>query len=232
MKNYFDWLFEDTWLQTNPIFSWKKELREPQFEQLFMGNEPKIIHVQSSGWLAENKIACLRQSRFKSSIIDIATVMIYPTANPDLLPVFAAEWVAIQDRIHIIVLDTELLTGISNFPMQSFQDLKETWSAKFPNNENKPDWFKEIESPWSVFSSASVDKIHELRTMFNQYLTLTCTDCFLANKDYCMSGNDHKVVADYKIHHAINSPARRIIQPEFSEWLEEFLTLNHFGIIH
>lgn len=229
MQDHFGWLIEDTLKQTQSVFFWEKDKREKQFCSKKINTGPKEIEVTSDGWTAAEGKATLRYARFQSGIIDIATIMIYPTASPELLPVFAAEWVAVMGNIHVVVLDVMDLK--ENRPLASILPLKKKWERTFPNNKERPEWFNEIASPQHIFSKCSLSSLHELRTMFNEYLLTTVDQIYTKNLSVSKGGIDHACVRSYKMHHEINSPARTIVKDNNKAWLDEYLKNYHFGIV-
>lgn len=228
MKDYFSWTLDEVLQHTAPIFNWTEEERPKEFKQNILNPGAKEINVSSSGWVGNPNKATLKYSRFQSAIIDICTVMIYPTASPDKLPVFACEWVAVMDNIHVIVLDVSYLHD--NKVIEDLVTINSKWQHSFPNNDEYPLWFSEIASPQHIFSKGNISDLHELKSMFIDYLNYTTELIYKSKIDYAQAGSDHQLVQQYKIHHAHNSPARTIIKKENAGWLNTFLNNYHFGI--
>ena len=230
MKNNFDWTLKDAFQQSNTLFHWKKEDRPPIYENHTLLNNGKQILVTSSGYSDAGNKATLRYSRTQSAVLDIATVMIYPTADTVVMPIFVAEWVSVQDNIHVIVLDVEWLEKsieAEDFYAQN-KNLVTQWENSFPPKKEKPDWFIEIASEMAIFSEAGIEKKGLLQKMFNEYLNAHLK---YVEKKYTQLkfGPDNKLVQAYKQHHFIHSPARTIIKGEHEAWLNTFLKDYHFA---
>ncbi len=231
MKNHFDWLLEDTLEKSTDLFQWKEISRPTVYASTILNPQKKPLYVSGKSWEAIPKKATMRYARFQSSVVDIATIMIYPTHSILQMPVFAAEWVAIADSIHVIVLDIEPLTTnniYSDNTLQKLQQLKTKWGLIFPVQKQMPEWFNEIASPFAIFSSSTTANITNLRKMYNDYLLVTISHIH-QNWQEIESGDDHPKVQHYKLHHNQNSPARTIIKNENEPWLETFLSKYHFA---
>jgi len=162
--------------------------------------------------------------------LNIATVMIYPTVNSLKMPVFACEWVLVQDKIHVIVLDIEWLQQSDEAPLL-YQQLKadyEKWVAVFPPKKEWPAWFSEIASEVALFSEAAVSQMPLLQKSFNAYLNKWTAYCTLHTQEF-LQGKDNEKVKEYKHHHYLNSPARTIIKGDNEAWLNTFLKDYHFA---
>ncbi|UTW64540.1 hypothetical protein KFE98_10490 [bacterium SCSIO 12741] len=228
MKNHFNWALEDTMSHTSLLFDWEPEMRPGEYSFQLLNPGPKEIQVESQGWLSAKGKASLKYARFRSAIIDIATIMIYPTASPEQLPVFASEWVCVMNNLHVIVMDVSYLTD--NRAVADLVHLRQSWAPQFPEQKSYPEWFSEIASPQSVFSKATLEAMDEVRAMYNDFLTYTTNQIYTPNYPLAHSGIDHDLVREYKSHHATHSPARSIVKDENREWLELFLKDYHFGI--
>lgn len=232
MLDSVKWTLDD-FVQSLEPFGLVRETRPRKFEQQQIAVGRKNFSLHSAGWLAAEGRLCARYARIQGAAMDIATVMAYPTASPDHLPVFAAEWVVFGDRVHALILDVEvcgdqpeLLARLQS----SFSGIGKYWQTRFPENRDRPAWFSEIAMPWALYGSCSVSRLDELRVAFNQYLALTI-DGFYANAmDLARPGQDAASVKAYKHHHYINSPGHRLLgvklgQQETDQLLKDW----HFG---
>lgn len=230
MKNNFDWTFQDAFEKTNTLFNWIKEDRPAEFEKKTLLNNGKEILISSSGFEAQNKTATFRYARTQSAVVDIATVIIYPTADTKQLPVFACEWVLIQNNIHVIALDIVWLehNNSANKFYSQLAQVHSHWAPIFPEKKEIPQWFKEIASEVAVFSEAGISQIAQLQQFFNQYL-----DKWMEWAEQLYSqllpGPDNELVKKFKHHHYTNSPAKTIIKGDNEAWLNTFLKEYHFA---
>ena len=103
--------------------------------------------------------------------------MIYPTASPDVFPVFAAEWVVFGDRVHALILDVEVCgeqPALVSDLSAEFASLGNAWREQFPENRERPDWFQSIAMPWVLYGCCEADRIPGIRRAFNEYLRVRC----------------------------------------------------------
>lgn len=227
MLDSLSWVLAETFESTDSTFNWIKDQRPKHFEKNVIGTNRKI-NLESYGYTSAKQEATLKYARFWNEKIDIATVMIYPTQNHDLIPVFAAEWVIVGDKFHVIVQDIEYLgrqdhiTTFPNFPSK--------WKKEFENHKEIPEWFDEIASPLAIFSNAKRNEMDTVHAMFQDYLNFTLKHCYSPVQKLLQSGGDSQAVIDYKKHHNINSPARQFFSSNDSVWLNQFLDDYHFGI--
>ncbi|MEN1728875.1 MAG: hypothetical protein AAGJ52_10600 [Pseudomonadota bacterium] len=213
-----------------------EETRPIEFRKHAVSIGKKTCAIDSSGWIVANGKACARYARITGPAMDIATVMLYPTQSPELLPVFAAEWVVFGDKIHTLVLDVEVC---GNQP-ELFEHLRATfahahrhWVQQFPLNRDKPEWFADIETPWALFGQAGGESMAALRSAFRNYLDLTIDQVYRRNLPVAGSGPDRVEVKAYKDHHYINSPGHRILGVRFGEHHTDKLLKDwHFGPSH
>lgn len=230
VKNNFDWTFTDAFEKTNPLFNWIKQERPASFEKNTLHNNGKEICINSQGFVSKNNTATLRYSRIQSTVLDIATVVIYPTVSTVKLPVFLAEWVLVQDKIHVIALDIEWVQDSpysTSFYLPQ-QPMVRQWKEIFPDKKEKPQWFTEISSEMAIFSEAGIAEITQLQQLFNAYLT-TWMELATQQSSELLPGADNDFVKSYKHHHYIHSPARTVIKGEHEAWLTTFLKEYHFA---
>lgn len=230
MKNVFDWTFQDAFTATNPLFKWVKQERPSQYEKNILASNGKEVHINSLGFVSENNTATFRYSRIQSEVVDIATVVIYPTCDSIKLPVFLSEWVLVQDKIHVIALDIEWVEN-SPYPAlfyPQYQKFFQRWQQVFPEKKEKPQWFTEICSEAAIFSGSGITQAMQLQQLFNAYLERWMN---WAEQHYpeLLAGDDNDFVKNYKHHHYIHSPARTIIKGEHGAWLDIFLKDYHFA---
>jgi hypothetical protein len=234
MKDVFGWTLPDLLEFSAPYLAWHEDTRPAAYKHKILNPGPKEIQVNSQGWTEKRQRCTMRYARFQSQQMDIATALLFPTASPEVLPVFVAEWVAIADRIHVIVLDAELISpapALHALLHKEFIALQKKWQAVFTSNKDKPAWFSEIESPWAMYASAPLSSACQLREMYREYAHTFIKQIWVPLLPEAKSGPDHKAVAQYKDHHQLNSPARTIVKGENAAWLDTFLTDYHFGIL-
>lgn len=174
-----------------------------------------------------------RYARIQGQAMDIATVMVYPTASPEIIPVFAAEWVVFGDRVHALILDVEICgdhPALLARMEQAFDSLGKTWQTQFPENRERPEWFCEIAMPWALYGSCGVNQLEQLRKAFNDYLDRTISLFYLPASDQACPGPDAPSVASYKHHHYVNSPGHRLLGVKFGQKkTDQLLKDFHFG---
>lgn len=210
-----------------------RESRPSEFRINEFGKGAKRTRVESDGWVDEFGLLNVKYSRIQSAIADIATIMIYPTASPAELPIFAAEWVVIGGKCHALILDVEtagnqphLLTQMSD----SFADLGKKWRSTIPENRDRPEWFNDIATPWAVYGTASLDVLPDVKQAFSEYLETTVNDFYIPHRNSAKAGPDHPDVAAYKKHHFEHSPGRPLLKAKGGEvWTDTFLADWHFG---
>jgi hypothetical protein len=189
--------------------------------------------IASTGWDVAEGRACARSARIVGPAMDISTVMLYPTRSPDRLPVFAAEWVVFGPRIHTLVLDVEVCgeqPSLFEDCRAAFSRVHRVWKDEFPVNRDKPDWFKEIETPWALYGEADIKQMERLRQAFAHYLDVTMDSFYSPRLDESEAGDDHAAVQAYKHHHYVNSPGHRILGVKFGEQHTDRLLKDwHFG---
>lgn len=214
-------------------FRFDREPRPIEFRRREFGQGAQKTRVESDGWVDDDGLLNVKYSRIQSAIADIATVMIYPTASPADLPIFAAEWVVIGGKCHALILDVEtagnqppLLAQMEN----SFTKLGSKWRSTIPENRDRPEWFNEIATPWAVYGTATLDALDDVKQAFTEYLETTVKDFYLPRRKTAKSGPDHPAVTAYKEHHFENSPGRPLLKAKGgAEWTDTFLADWHFG---
>ncbi len=234
MKDVFGWTLPDLLHHTTPYLHWLEDNRPADYTHKLLNPGQKEVQVHSGGWTEKQQRCTMRYSRFQSQVMDIATALLFPTASPELMPVFVAEWVAIADYIHVLVLDVELLSpnpALEALLQKEFAPLQQKWQPCFAKAKEKPAWFKEIESPRAIYASAPLEATGLIQKMFDEYLFTFVQKIWSPFLYKAGSGPDHSLVACYKDHHQLNSPARTVVKGENANWLDIFLTQYHFGIL-
>jgi hypothetical protein len=192
------------------------------------------FRLESAGWRGANQKLCVRYTRVCSVKVDIATLMIYPTAGAHLLPIFGAEWVVVGSQCSRLVLDVEPAASylpVADRLADRFAELGQRWQAVFPTDPNMAGWFAEIAQPWALHSACGLDQLSLLRQAYNEYL-----QAYIAQVNavlpYSPGGSDAPEVAAYKQHHAEHSPGQPLMARVFGpEWTATFLREAHFGVI-
>lgn len=212
------------------------EARPAEFRSRVFGEGPKMTKVESEGWVEEHGRLNAKFSRIQSAIADIATIMIYPTASPEILPIFAAEWVVIGEKCHALILDVETAGNQPNLRSkmeETYLHLGEKWRKIIPENRDRPEWFNEIATPWAVYGSAPLKILPDVEKAFSEYLQSTVRDYYLPYLDTAAAGPDHPDVKAYKQHHFENSPGRPLLKAKAgASWTDDFLANWHFGPAH
>lgn len=210
-----------------------EEDRPQEFKQYCATVGKRAYEISSAGWSVAGGKACARSARITGPAMDIATVMLYPTQSPEILPVFAAEWVVFGNSIHTLVLDVEVCGAHAELIDAAglvLTNAHRRWVRHFPLNRDKPRWFEDIETPWAIFGQAEGEKMSLLRSAFLEYLDLTIEELYARRIDSAVAGADHSDVQDYKHHHYINSPGHRILGVKFGEVHTDRLLKDwHFG---
>ncbi|NKI36357.1 hypothetical protein HFP89_14395 [Wenzhouxiangella sp. XN79A] len=231
-SDYVAWTRSD-FLGQMSEFDLEDETRPARFrhQQLAIGS--KHFEIESEGWRIAGDRLCGRYARIRGAAMDIATVMVYPTASPEVFPVFAAEWVVFGDRVHALILDVEVCgrqPALVDRLDREFGALGEYWRARFPENRERPAWFEEIAMPWVLYGSCEVSRLSELRQAFNDYLATTIRSFWNPSLSAGRSGSDHEDVERYKFHHYENSPGHRLLGVKMGQKAaDELLKDWHFG---
>ncbi len=231
MKDHLTWLLPMVFYHTDPYFTWKKEDRVVEFEEKKLKGNSKEILVSSSGWRATNNSAVMRYARFQSSVMDIATLLILPTANPEQFPIFVFECVIIMDKVHVLVIDTEHTVPL-NKPIQhsGIPSIFKTYNTLFKQTiHEKSAWFNQVASPYVIHCEAQIEQLFLIEHTAIDYIKQLGEDYYVHNTP--CSFKDHPEIKTYKEHHITYAPARKIVAQEEQDWLDEFLTHHHFKIL-
>ncbi|HNB70419.1 MAG TPA: hypothetical protein PLB18_24725 [Acidobacteriota bacterium] len=232
LKDAVGWTLHDAIELISPL-GMSQEARPKTFRHAIFGESAKMLQVTSDGWILAGGRLNLKYSRIQSIVADVATLMVYPTASPELLPIFASEWVVVGERAHVLVLDVEFAGQQPHLKAQLtpvFQPLAERFGPRFEAIAERPGWFQEIAEPWAIFASGFVSVLVDVREAFNTYLQATIQSAYLPNLSQAKAGEDHPDVIHYKHHHYIHSPGIPMIQPKAGEaWTHEFMRDWHFG---
>jgi hypothetical protein len=210
-----------------------REARPEKFRFRVFGAGDKALHVTSDGWAAAGGKLCLKYSRIQSKVADIATLMIYPTASPERLPIFAAEWVVIGERAHALALDVEIAGDrpeLQDAMRPIFMPLFERHAERVTLGAELPQWFLEIKREWAIFASDDISALAAIRAAYADYLSATVASFYAPALPEARSGDDHPSVTHYKRHHAVNSPGFALLASKAGDvWTREFLDAWHFG---
>jgi hypothetical protein len=231
-------------LEFRDLLGWTREDALPRLAEWHLQAEPRpeehtqretiYFRLESAGWRAARGKLCVRYTRVCSGKVDIATLMIYPTAGAALLPIFGAEWVVVGPNCSRLVLDVEPAAEylpVAHRLAGRFAELGQRWQGVFPTDPNMAGWFAEIAQPWALHSSCSLDQLPLLREAYGEYLE-AYIDQVNAMLPHSPSGPDAPEVAAYKQHHAEHSPGQPLMARVFGpEWTQTFLREAHFGVI-
>ncbi|MGQ9897553.1 MAG: hypothetical protein ACUVR8_08385 [Acidobacteriota bacterium] len=219
-----------TWLGN---LTWQHEARPTAFRQAAFGTGTKRLCVTADGWhLADGRL-CARYARIQTALADVATLMIYPTASPDRLPVFACEWVILGDRAHVLVLDVECIGEADQLRERvraALMPLHACYAAALPAPDELPSWFVEIKEAWALFTSGELARLSAMKQAFEAYLHVTAETLYRPALAGAQAGPEHPAVSAYKQHHAAHSPGYALLAPKAGEaWARAFLWEWHFG---
>lgn len=231
-KNLVGWTYPDA-LALLAEFDPVPEARPEHFRSAEFGEGAKRLRVTADGQRLAGGKLCLRSARIQTVAADVATVMVYPTADPARLPIFACEWVVVGERAHVLVLDVEFAgeaSGLRGRLRPALMPLQEQFSPMFPLNRDLPEWFTEIREDWALYSSGDLGSLNRIREAATAYLKAAIEVAYRPNLPAALAGPDHPDVTAYKHHHAVNSPGFALMAPRAGEeWTSEFLTRWHFG---
>lgn len=223
--------FDLAWEQL-AVFQWDREPRPDRFRQREVMDGKKSFLITSDGWTEKKRRLNLRWTRIQGQALDIATLMCYPTNRPDLLPVYAFEWVVVGGRGHAMVCDVETCGEQSRLAEEldrDFQQLGEKWAKVFQPQE-KPEWFQEICRPHAQFFATDLDGLTRAFEMQRDYLATTLSHYYTQKGKDISGGPDHEDTLHYKRHHSAHSPGKKLLLktlgPEDSRL---FLDHFHFG---
>lgn len=191
------------------------------------------MRVVADGWLIADGKLCARYARIQTAAADVATLMVYPTASPATLPVFACEWVTFGARAHVLVLDVECVgaaDALRDRAREILQPLHERHLAALPPSPDAPAWFNEIRETWALLTGGDLSLLTAMRRAFQDYLAATAATLYRPWLAAARSGPDHPAVTAYKQHHAAHSPGYAILTPRAgADWTDAFLREWHFG---
>ena len=196
-------------------------------------NSGRRTWLEADGWLVANGRLNVKYARVRSAGFDVATLMVYPTASPDRLPIFASEWVVVGAQCHVVVLDVE---SAADFPdlkadlKADFAELGSRWQAAFPPSPDAPAWFREIRREWALFSRCPATELERVRSAYTEYWRIAFERYYRPRWRDALAGPDHPAVSAYKQHHCEHSPGRRLLSAKFgADFAESFLRDQHFG---
>jgi hypothetical protein len=190
------------------------------------------FQLRSGGWVEAGGRLNLRFTRLQGKALDIATVICYPVNRPDLLPVFAFEWVVVGGRCHAMICDVEVCGPQNSLERKlqlTFRETARKFRTLFAPKE-PPEWFQEIAQPHAQFFSAELEDLESVFELQSAYLRLTVDQFYRPVLSKIRGGEDHAEVLRYKRHHAENSPGTKmLIRYLGADAAEEFLFGYHFG---
>ena len=232
MATWLDPSFDLAWQQLS-VFRWFEEPRPPDFRDFKFQTKSGPLQMTSRGWVEAGQRLNLRYTRLQGTALDIATLICYPTNRPDLLPIFAYEWVVIGGVGHAMICDVEVCgqnSTLEGLVQKVYRQTGRDFAKEFDGKE-MPLWFSEIAQPHAQFFTAPVDQLEAVFRLQSTYLKLAVENFYVPIvTDGVVGGEDHKDVRRYKHHHADNSPGTKMLQKCFGEAkAREFLYEHHFG---
>jgi hypothetical protein len=217
--------------------AWQREARPDEFRRAVFGEGAKRLWVTADGWQLAGGRLSARYARIQTALADVATLMVYPTASPDRLPVFACEWVILGDRAHVLVLDVECLGNAADRLRERARSVLMPLHARYadalPLPDDLPPWFAEIREAWALFTSGDLTRLAVMQQAFEAYLQATAGNLYRPELAHAQAGDEHPAVTAYKQHHAAHSPGYALLAPKAGEvWTRAFLWEWHFGPLH
>ncbi|QUV99538.1 hypothetical protein J8C02_08935 [Chloracidobacterium sp. MS 40/45] len=217
--------------------AWQREARPAAFRQAVFGEGAKRLWVTADGWHLAGGRMCARYARIQTALADVATLMVYPTASPDWLPVFACEWVMLGDRAHVLVLDVECVgeeaDRLRERTRSALMPLHARYADALPAPDDLPPWFAGIREDWALFTSGDLTRLAVMQQAFEAYLQATAENLYRPGLAGAQAGGEHPAVTAYKQHHAAHSPGYALLAPKAGEdWTRAFLWEWHFGPLH
>ena len=213
-------------------FGCQRESRPEEYRRAEHERQGQLTRCSSDGWLVADGKLNLKYARVQAARMDVATAMVYPTACPGQLPIFACEWVVVAPRVHVIVLDIEFAARPSQLHSKLeplLMPLAQRWQSRFPSQPEVPAWFRDIAEPWAIFSAGSLDDLPSVRQAMGEYLAVAI-GVYRQCLPTAQAGADHPDVTAYKHHHYDHSPNSDIGAYKFgSEFTERLLRDWHFG---
>jgi hypothetical protein len=226
-RDLLGWTWDDAQSELEP---WSLQ-SEPR-PQAYRYADTMYFRLESSGWLAAQGKMCVRYARVCSPKVDIATLMIYPTAGAEHIPVFASEWLIVGAQCQRVVLDIEPAAPslhVARTLPAVCRALGEKWQKHLPTHTPFSPWFATLAQPWAIHSGCDVSALAMLRESFQDYLQ-TYIQLVNAALPTSPSGMDAVSVTQYKRHHAEHFPGRVFLARVLGEeWVDTYLYEHHFG---
>ncbi|UQD56714.1 hypothetical protein [Flavobacterium sp. K5-23] len=226
MDKFLEWTKEEV-LKELSSFNLEIETWPVDFQRKILGSNSKPLLLEGCGYIDELKKINIKYTSIYGSNLGITTLIIYPINDTINLPIFAVEWVVIAEKIHLLVLDVVYVENAKKNISNQFRKLQEEKLKIFPLNKEIPDWYIDIMGPHTIYGNSTKDKLGEMKKMFKEYLKLYGDELNLKYKNIS-SGPEHEKIKKYKIHHYLNSPAKRILTTD-TLWVDDYLKLYHFG---
>jgi hypothetical protein len=204
----------------------QNEYRPPTFAHASTQKGESPVLLQSGGFIDRYESIHVKWMRLQTRKLDLALVMIYPTARPELIPLFAAEWVVIGDKIPVVVLDVYPLQ--SEGPLQQelstvYTPLGVRYQSCLPKKQPLPECFAQLAQPWALFSECTIEQLPLLASAFRDYLTAALEGWYLPRQHRC-GGKQAAAVHEYKRRRYIDSEGRKLLEIIFGKvFTEEFL---------
>ena len=202
------------------------EYRPPElaYSLVEQGHAPALL--QSGGFVDRYESIHVKWMRLQTHKLDLALVMIYPTARPDVIPTFAAEWVVIGEKVPVVVLDVYPLQKHSPLPEELapvYAPLGVRYQSSLPTHNPLPDPFARWAQPWALFSQCGVERLALLAAAFRDYLRAAVEGWYLPRQSQC-GGKQAAAVDDYKRQRYENSEGRKLLEVLFGKsFTDEFL---------
>lgn len=176
--------------------------------------------------------ACqIRSVVIRSPRSEIINLFAYPLPHV-AKPIFALEFVRFGQRGIVGVIDMyPALEGPGN--LQFYSELMKRSRVEYPQlsySEEYPEWYAECRSGHDVFvrpdDPNEFIQLSELaRKLWSSYLEGPELRMSQQELVLCHGGS----IQDYKRHHRVNSPGRKLLDKMFSEtWTDSFLKEHHF----
>lgn len=187
-----------------------------------------------------NPIGDVRSVHLQSEKVDVFSFFFYPVKGLDQ-PIFACEFVNLNDKRLIVALDTPHCEDSSDSSSAlASQHLLKDHFGFVKNNLPFPEWYAECASPLAVFWRS--DQLCVFKDLMSR--TANTWQSFTVLLDPALdpdnkfrfelqtkSDVEHdQFIQTYKHHHCINSPGLPLMNASFGEqWTNEFMHQRFFA---
>lgn len=163
----------------------------------------------------------------------IVNLMVFPAAA-DRIPVFASELIAFGTKVHVAVIDHQMVGGHSAHSddlAQILRPLHARWQNQFPSGGDLPDWAHTHFTPWCIYTRGlPAEKIPLLEAAFLDYWDAWATHWLINSKN---QESVHPAIHHYLHHHLVHTPGRTFLAKFFGEnWAQQYLASFMYAPLH